>query len=358
MQTIAAVVLSALFRQWGRQEPPISGTGVTKNFKPCGPKSHICCNPSIVPDQMCPFGIPCEPCGGGNACECPGAPGPSPSPSPTPTTRLTVVNGCKNPMWIAHIDEGGLGPDPQDVMVMPGGRVQQHTSVRGGGLSATRFWPKLGCDSRGTNCTVGSSGGPAEGCVVRVPGRGDDYSRCAPPVDTKFEATFATPGSGTQDVVDMSLVDGYTLPFKLEVHGGSCTRSKQPFNGMDCSGLSMDHCPTVELLDNTSENLNAVNPKTGDQGGCYSPCMKLTDDKWNPAGSAVAPDSRTAGQYCCAGAWGSPGACNAGTILKTNYLKTVKEACPAAYGYAYDDKTSTIACTTSTEYTLTFYCLS
>ena len=35
----------------------------------------------------------------------------------------------------------------------------------------------------------------------------------------------------------------------------------------------------------------------------------------------------------------------------------VKESCPAAYGYAYDDKTATITCTTSTEYKITFYCL-
>jgi hypothetical protein len=30
--------------------------------------------------------------------------------------------------------------------------------------------------------------------------------------------------------------------------------------------------------------------------------------------------------------------------------------CPAAYGYAYDDKTSTIACATTTRYTVTFLC--
>jgi hypothetical protein len=84
--------------------------------------------------------------------------------------------------------------------------------------------------------------------------------------------------------------------------------------------------------------------------------MRLTDDKWTANGTAVAPDSATAGQYCCAGAWGNPSTCNAGSILETAYLKTVKALCPAAYGYAYDDKTATIACTTSTEYTVTFYC--
>ena len=50
------------------------------------------------------------------------------------------------------------------------------------------------------------------------------------------------------------------------------------------------------------------------------------------------------------GAWGSPAACNAGAILNTNYLRAVKSMCPAAYGYAYDDKVATIACTTTTRY--------
>lgn len=263
-------------------------------------------------------------------------------------------------MWIAHIVNGGLGPDPQDVKIASGESAQFHTGLNGGGLSATRFWPKMGCDETGGKCSVGSSGGLGEECVVRVSGKPDDYSHCAPPLDTKFEATFAAPGSVAQDCVDMSLVDGYSLPFKMEVSGGNCTRHQQPFQGMDCSGLSMSKCPTVEMLDGKTVNLNAVDPKTGKQGGCYSPCMKLTDDKWNVNGSSVAPDSSAAGPYCCAGSWSSPDTCDAGSkdasILKTNYLKTVRDLCPAAYGYAYDDKTSTISCTTSTEYTVTFYC--
>lgn len=259
-------------------------------------------------------------------------------------------------MWIAHIIGGDIGPDPQDVKISVGGSAVFHTGLNGGGLSATRFWPKLGCNDKGSNCTIGDSGGPGEGCVVRVPGKPDDYSNCAPPVDSKFEATFAAAGSTAMDVLDMSLVDGYSLPFKLEVSGGSCTRQQAPFTGMDCSGLTVKQCPTAEVLGDETKDLNAINPKTGAQGGCFSPCMKLTDDKWNST-AAVAPDSDTAGPYCCAGAWGNPDTCNAaGLVLETDYLKTVKTLCPDAYGYAYDDKIATIACTTSTEYKVTFFC--
>jgi len=270
-------------------------------------------------------------------------------------TRLTITNACKSPLWIAHLVAGQVGPDPQDAKINPGQSAQFHTSVGGGGLSATRFWPKLGCDANGGNCTIGSSGGASEPCVVRVPGKPDDYSQCAPPFDSKFEATFASPGSAAKDVVDMSLVDGYSLPFKLEVSGGSCIRAQKDFTELDCSGLSLAACPKAEMLDGKTVSLQATNPKSGALSGCFSPCMKLTDDKWNS--NPVSPDSATAGPYCCAGAWASPGACNgAGSILKTKYVTNVRQFCSGAYGYAYDDKIATIACSTSTQYKVTFYC--
>lgn len=352
---------------------------LTRIAQPCGPTSPVpCCNPSSTPPQLCPGGIACKPCGGSSSCECP-SPGPTPRPKPGSDTRLTMVNGCKDEtLWIAHIEGGGVGPDAQDVRIAPGGNHSFHTNTpSGAGLSATRFWPKLGCDDEsGSNCRIGSSGGPGEGCVIRINGQPDDYSHCAPPVDTKFEATFGSTvqgqGSVVKDVLDMSLVDGFTLPFTLTTGGGSCLRANKPFTGLDCSELSLASCPEAELLGGQTVSLQAVNPKgkfKGNIGGCYSPCMKLIDDKWNSSSSSgtsgglnpVAPDSALAGPYCCAGKWATPDTCNGstdkpGVVLSTKYLSAVKEMCPGAYGYAYDDKTSTIACDTTTRYTLTFHC--
>jgi len=269
--------------------------------------------------------------------------------------RLTIANGCQtSPLWIAHLSADQVGPDPQDVKISAGESARFHTSHGSGGLSATRFWPKMGCDEAGNNCSIGDSGGPSEGCVIRKP-QGDDYSKCAPPFDTKFEATFAAPGSSGNDVVDMSLVDGYTLPFRLETSSGRCTRDQQSFVSMDCSGLSFEKCPTSESLNGKSMTLRGISPKTGKQAGCFSPCMRLTDDKWNIS-IPVAPDSTTAGPYCCAGDSGSPQACRSGPIQQTQYLKAVRDSCPMAYGYAFDDVVATIACQTSTEYKLTFFC--
>lgn len=253
---------------------------------------------------------------------------------------------------------GQVGPDPQDVKISPGGSATFHTAAEdGAGLVATRFWPKMGCDGNGSHCELGESGGPGEGCVVRLPGKPDDYKQCNPPFDTKFEATFAPPDAPTRDTIDMSIVDGYTLPFKLDVSVGSCVvaDSQKPFVGMDCSGLSLSKCPEAEILGGQSVNLRAINPKTGTFSGCYAPCQKLIDDKWNQNGS-FSPDSAQAGPYCCAGAFASPGACNAGPILQSEYMKVKNEACPVAYGYPYDDKVATIICDPSTKYTVTFYC--
>jgi len=268
----------------------------------------------------------------------------------TAQRRLTIVNGCpSHPMWIAHIAAGQVGPDPQDFKLNPG---QAHDFVTEG-LTATRYWPKMGCDNAGNNCEIGDSGGPGEGCVVRGPGLPDDYSHCAPPFDSKFEATFAPPNAPTMDTVDMSLVDGYSLPFKLATEG-QCTRLQKPFHEMDCAGLSLKHCPKAEILNGRPMNLQAKSPHTGKVAGCYSPCLRLTDDKWgNPVGGPTSPQ---AAPFCCAGTHGTPGVCKAGPVVRTQYLHSVHSACPAAYGYAYDDVSATIVCSATTHYTVTFFC--
>jgi len=352
MSTWATLALAALV-----------ATRAVADFQPCGPSSTACCNPLETPAQLCPGGAVCQKCGSTPSCACPAAPGPAPPPGPAPVPivhkRITVVNGCKSaPIWIAHIASNAVGPDPQDVKIAAGESHRFTTDVgKGGGLSATRFWPKMGCDATGNNCSIGDSGGPGEGCVQRLPS-GDNYSLCAPPVDSKFEGTFMPPGSppDIKDTVDMSIVDGFSLPFKLEPKGGSCIRNGIPDSGLvDCSSLSLSECPTAEKLHGTTYDLRAISPKTGKAGGCYSPCMRLTDDKW-VKGPTVAPDSETAAPYCCAGSYGTPTVCTPGPITKTQYVKNVHSTCPNVYAYAYDDKRATVACTTDTQYHITFYC--
>lgn len=186
----------------------------------------------------------------------------------------------------------------------------------------------------------------------------DDYSRCAPPVDTKFEGTF---DSGGFDFVDMSLVDGWTLPFKLTLSGGECTGQTGTHSSItiDCSGLSFELCPKAEELTaaGITADLRAVNPHTKEVAGCYAPCQKLIDTKWNnsDAKGRFASDPEVA-PYCCPTPPETPEQCRAGPITQTHFLEAVHQKCPGVYGYAYDDGMGLLQCTPSSFYDLTFYC--
>jgi len=288
--------------------------------------------------------------------------------------RLRIVNGCESqPLWVAHISgaAGTAGPDPQDTKIEP---LQHRDFQTSDNLKAMRYWPKMGCDTQGGNCAIGDSGGPEEACVIRNPGVGDDYSRCAPPVDSKFEASFGvngkpcnpqTPG-GTEmlgcDYLDISLVDGYTLPLKLEIDG-DCRDSLSDalVDEIDCSELSLDACPTQEVLTSAgmTVDLQAVNPRTHNVSGCYSPCNRLLDTKWIHEAERR-PEGPAALYYCCPtppdGSGISPEACRAGPIEDTQYVGLVRNKCKGAYSYAYDDGNGLLRCSSASQYTLTFYC--
>ncbi|CAK9115190.1 Hypothetical protein (Fragment) [Durusdinium trenchii] len=93
--------------------------------------------------------------------------------------RLRIHNACgSEPVWIAHLAGNGTGPDLQNVKIEPNAMWDFVTSTN---LSSTRYWPKYRCDQHGNHCLIGESGGVGQEC---------DQEGCAPPVDTKFEATF------------------------------------------------------------------------------------------------------------------------------------------------------------------------
>jgi hypothetical protein len=266
--------------------------------------------------------------------------------------RLKITNGCGNaPIWIAQ--QAKYMPEQQNRMLLPG---QSHDFATVDGVASARYWPKMGCDAYGNNCQLGDSGGPGQGCSA-----GGSYDTCAPPIDTKFEATFHARDAATgyeYDYVDVSFVDGFTLPFKLTT---SLQCSGLVGNVLDCSALSFDSCPDDELLSSAGlgpTSLKAVNPNTGRVAGCYSPCTKLTDPKWNngvPQGQNV--HSAGVSPYCCPQPEQTPETCKAGPVKDTQYVQNVHRFCPGpVYGYAYDDAVGTIKCDARTTYEMTFYC--
>lgn len=136
-----------------------------------------------------------------------------------------------------------------------------------------------------------------------------------PPVSL---AEFTFDGANGQDYYDVSLVDGYNLPMKIEpIHG---TFQKKSNNHYDC-GVAGCHA-----------DLNAHCPKElalhvgGHVAACKSACLAFNTD-----------------EYCCRGAFNTPQKCKS-SHWKVNYPAVFKKSCPDAYSYAYDDHSSTFTC--------------
>jgi len=220
---------------------------------------------------------------------------------------------------------------------------------------------------------VGASGGIFPGGNGQ--GNGGLYCSsqgCAPPIDTKFEASFAClnpPCEGSipdVDWADMSLVDGYTLPYTLQVKtpdGSPCNGNNGPVSSsIDCTQLDLRKCPTTENLSQglslTTQtlnpvNLNVKNPVQGALAGCFAPCSKLTSQQWNPLGTYT-PGDPQAILYCCPGPI-TAGQCSAGPVARSDYVQLIHEMCPGVYGYSYDDGNGLFTCTAGSHFTITFF---
>jgi len=281
--------------------------------------------------------------------------------------RLHVRNRCASqPVWIAHMAGQGSGPDTQNVKIEPNGEFNFSTPD---GLSSTRYWPKFHCGSDGNGCEIGDSGGPEQVC--------DGQAGCAPPVDTKFEATFgivglpcdpsAGKGQGC-DWVDVSLVDGFTAPFTFEIDGECHDASGKVMNAaaktVNCSTLALDDCPAGEEIDNIGQpkknvtvDLRVRHPRTKQVTGCYAPCSKLTLKQWgNSFADPHTPQDADVAPYCCPTPPESPEACREGPVGSTKYVQSVHDMCPGVYGYSYDDGMGLITCNSRSTYKLTLYC--
>jgi len=271
--------------------------------------------------------------------------------------RLRITNGCESDsLWIANF-AFQTPYFPQDVELKAG--QARDFMIPQEGLAATRFWPKWGCDRQGSNCKIGQSGGPGESCAP---------TGCAPPVDSKFEATFGcmpdspscavnpsapTEKLGPEDWWDVSQVDGWTLPYKVELVG-ECDAPRL----IDCSALALTSCPTADNLGSQypKESLQLLDPD--DQStvvGCYSPCAKLTYSQWGQ-GYSFTPESPEARDYCCATPPITPEQCSSGPVIETKFVETVHRLCPSVYAYAYDDGMGLAKCPAGTHYHVTFYC--
>ncbi|KAG6489491.1 hypothetical protein ZIOFF_050762 [Zingiber officinale] len=210
---------------------------------------------------------------------------------------FTIVNYCKTTIWPGitpgeYFNGGGFALKPGESVVFnaPAGW-------------SGRIWGRTGCnfdqDGHGT-CQTGACGS-----------------------NLKCTASGETPASlaeftlASLDFFDVSLVDGFNLPMTVTPvnaqGGGNCSVA-------GCDGDLRDNCPS-ELAVKANDHTVA----------CRSACDVFKTD-----------------QYCCKGVFG-----NAMTCQPTYYSKLFKKACPGAYSYAYDDRSSILTCTAA-DYIVSF----
>ncbi|KAJ7835791.1 thaumatin family-domain-containing protein [Mycena leptocephala] len=132
-------------------------------------------------------------------------------------------------------------------------------------------------------------------------------------------------GAGGTDFYDVSLVDGYNLPVRID----------------NTAGCPIPKC-AVDLGPNCPAALKGPFDSTGFPVGCKSACLV---DALNGR-AANSPN-------CCSGSFDTPQTCPSSGVQFYSYFK---QNCPTAYAYAYDDLTSLFTCPASANagYTVSF----
>ena len=208
---------------------------------------------------------------------------------------FTIINQCKTTIWPAVTPGDSFGGG--GFALKPG----QSSVFTAPPAWSSRIWGRTDCDfdQSGTGkCATGACG-----AALKCSGSGDPPASLA-------EFTLANP-----DFYDVSLVDGFNLPINVKpVNGrGNCTAA-------GCDGDLRLTCPPE------------LSVKAGGRTvACRSACDVFNTD-----------------QYCCRGQFAGPSTCP-----PTTYSKKFKEACPTAYSYAYDDRSSLFQCS-GADYIITF----
>lgn len=221
------------------------------------------------------------------------------------STTFTITNKCGYTVWPGILSNADAPALSTTGFSLPKGESKTITAPASWG---GRLWGRTYCsqDSTGKfSCLTGDCGSGKLECS----GTG-----AAPPATL---AEFKIDGYGGMDYFDVSLVDGYNLPLLVVPQGGSGQNCTSTGCVVDLNGA----CPSELKVTSTG----------GESVACKSACEAFRSP-----------------QYCCSGAYGTPDTCK-----PSSYSEIFKNACPRAYSYAYDDKTSTFTCA-SADYQITF----
>jgi regulation of enolase protein 1 (concanavalin A-like superfamily) len=213
------------------------------------------------------------------------------------TRQFVITNNCAETVWVA----GAGNPIPvfngsSGGLELPAGATVT-TSLPTPWVGG-RFWGRRQCtfDANGKgSCQTGDCGG------LQCQHAGAGNTSLA-----EFTLTGAASGA---DNYDISLVDGFDFPLSVQLNDPNAAHAINAACQVDLRSS----CPAGQRMLNSA----------GQVVGCKSLCSQY--------GTA---------NYCCAGPYASPQACN-NVNWDTNYRGAVlKQSCPSVYGYAFDDASS------------------
>lgn len=228
------------------------------------------------------------------------------------STTFTISNKCDHTVWPGILSNAGIASLSTTGFSLQKGETRTLTAPsKWGG----RFWGR-------TLCSTDSSTGKFT-CITGDCNSGKlecSGNNALPPATL---AEFTLNGSGGLDFFDVSFVDGYNLPMLIMPQGGTGENCTSTGCAVDLNGV----CPAQLKVSTTTDTVSANSTVVA----CKSACEALKED-----------------QYCCSGAYATPDTCK-----PSSYSEVFKRACPQAYSYAYDDKTSTFTCS-GADYLITF----
>ncbi|ORZ22094.1 thaumatin [Absidia repens] len=203
--------------------------------------------------------------------------------APTGGVQVVVKNQCDYDLTVSKLTNGASSGSSDKVSKGSSKNYALDETWQG------RFFGRVSCS--GTNCTTAGASDPAS------------------------LAEFTFRGSGGNDFYDISFVDGFNLPMKIVPIGGSSGNSSNSSStGYECG------TPTCSSIPTCPDDMKIYTD--GKYTSCQSACAKYGTD-----------------EYCCTGSYNDSDKCTS-----NSYSKAVKDECPSAYSYAYDDKTSTYSC--------------
>jgi len=199
---------------------------------------------------------------------------------------FTVINRCSETIWAGTYGDDDI-PAGGNFRLLPN-EQRSFTAIRG--WTSGRIWGKTGCDNTGRNCATGEA--PQGGRTT---------------LQAVTLAEFGLDKWNGMDFYDISLVDGFNIPIKIQPMG----THNEPNCRLQGCNFDFGVCP-----ENFKEH------KDGRVIACKSACSAT----WDPV-------------YCCPADKVAEKDCH-----PSEYSEIFKRQCPDAYTWAYDYKDSDRNC--------------